>query len=82
MTFYIAVAVIIVHFYIIVNYRDCKEKLMEKSNKELQDENKKLLEVLERINKAYDKGGLQAKYTKEMRSALTKMKIVLLTNVI
>ena len=55
---------------------------MEKSNKELQDENKKLLEVLERINKAYDKGGLQAKYTKEMRSALTKMKIVLLTNVI
>lgn len=36
------------------------------------------LEALERINEAYDKSGLKAKYSKEMRSALTNMKLTLL----
>lgn len=38
------------------------------------------LEALEKINKAYDNAGLKAAYTKEMRNALTNMKITLLAN--
>jgi hypothetical protein len=38
------------------------------------------LEALEKIDQAYDNGGLSAKYTKEMRTALTSMRITLITN--
>ena len=51
---------------------------MGKSNKELQDENKELVEVLEKVDRAYNQSGLQQKYTKEMRSALISLKIFLL----
>jgi len=60
-----------------IKLEEALAKLEQISSKE-----QKYLKVLEKIDKAYDQSGLQVKYTKEMRNALTNMKIVLLTNVI
>jgi hypothetical protein len=40
------------------------------------------LDALEKINDAYDNGGVFVKYTPEMRLALTHMKITLMANIL